>query len=252
MKVKFLILAIAAMAASSCCAQDAGDYTLRLGFNYNDRSRRDPAFSNKESVPGKFEYWLAATFSVRVQSSLLVSKSPLIGPRTSGRGDAILGATYTFVDNDDTHPLGISLDYQIKFPTAIKGLGTDQTDHQITGTLYKSFAQKRVYTEFDGGTYIAGQKGRSDIVTPQFSLIQIIGLGRMPAKGKFYKWKLLNETDYSPPATGSPTSVVATNQLIRTFSPTWSLRFGPNFAITPYDSRFGFALAIQYKGHFGK
>jgi len=233
-------------------AQDAGDYTVNLGMNFSDQARKQPTFLNKETVPSKVEYWLRSDLSLRVQSTLLISRESLPKMRNTGRGDAILGATYTLFDYDNDHPFGFSLDYQIKFPTAIKGLGSDQTDHQVTGTLYRTFSKGRLYTEFDGGAYIAGQQGRSDISTAQFSLVEIVGLGKAPAKGKAYKWKLLNETDYSPAAAGSPTSIVQINQIIRVFSPVWSIRFGPNYAITPYDSRFGFAAGIQYKGHFGK
>jgi len=252
MRRAFLFLCILSSFAACAYGQQKNDYTLNLGFNYGDRARKQPTFSDKETVPGKFEYWVFDNLSVRVQSSLLVSKNSVAKVRSSGRGDAFLGANFTLVDFDPTHPLGISFDYQVKIPTAIKGLGTDKVDHQITATLYRNFAQNRVYAEFDGGTYIAGQQGRTDIAAPQFSIIETVGLGKLPAEGTSYKWKLLNETDYSPAATGSPSSIVETVLIINTISPRWNFKFGPNFAITPYDSRFGFSAGIQFKGHFGK
>jgi|SRR5882724_3785014 len=225
---------------TSCFCQDQGTYRLTLGLNYNDQARKQPSFRDKESVPSKLEYWLFTSLSVRVQSALLVSKNQISpGQRATGRGDAVAGGTYTLFDYDKTHPIGFQFDYQVKFPSAVKGLGNDQFEHQVLGIIYRNFLDDRLYGEFDAGALISGRQGKSDTSTPLFSLIETYGLIAKVGDPKSFKWTLFNETDYSPAAAGSATSITGIDQLVYVFSDKWTFRFGPNYAVTPYDSRFG-------------
>ncbi len=236
--------------AANCFGQgDPGTYKLTLGVNYSDRARKQPSFQDKEALPAELEYWFFKNFTMRLQSSLLISNNGLSpSERETGRGDAVVGGTFTFVDYDKDHPLGVQVDYQVKFPTAVKGLGTDHFDHQVLGIIYRNFLHDRLYGELDGGAQVVGQTGKSAASVLLFSLIETYGLVAKPGNPKSFRWTLYNETDYSPAAAGNPSSVTGLTQLVYVLNDKWTFKFGPNYAFTPYDSRFGFAIGVTYKG----
>jgi hypothetical protein len=236
-------------AASMCFGQAPGAYSLNLGLNFSDQARKKPTFRNKESIPSTFQFWLLKSFAMRVQTPLLLSKVRLPSDRrVSGRGDTSVGAAFTLVDIDQTHPFAIQLDYKVKLPSAIKGLGSDQTDHQALAIFNTRFLKDdKLQLEFDGGTLMIGRKGKTSASSPQFSFIETYGLVALEGTPKNFKWLFFNENDYAPAAAGNPSSFIAIHQLVYVHKDV-TFRFGPNYALTPYDSRFGFAVGVKYRG----
>jgi hypothetical protein len=235
----------------SCLAQSQqNDYTLSLGFNYKDQARKKPTFNDKETSPASFTYQPLDVLSITVASSLLVSKNSLNDNRQSGRGDTTLGGSFKVFDRA-VYPAGLTLAYTVKFPTAVKGLGTDQYDHEIKALVGRKFSQTRLtLLELDGGVLITGRQAKSSLTTPQFSLIESIGLGTKQSQK--YKWNWLHKTDFAAAAGGNAASVTDTNQFIYQATKSISVLLGPTYAFTPYDSRFGFAGGIKFNGHIGK
>jgi hypothetical protein len=244
----FLLLLV--ILAANCVAQDRNDYQLSLGLNYSDRARKNSNFRNKETTPTSFQWQATADLSLTVSASLLTSNYPIPGSRATGRGDTTVGASYRFL-NAQVYPFGLTFGYTYKIPTAIKGLGTDQGDHQFTAIVNRKFLKDRVAGEFHAGALISGLQGGKTFSTPQFAFVETTGLGKLRDPKDTYVWSWLHETDLAPAAGGSPASVTESN-LVQWSPSAFTFAFGPNYAFTPYDSRVGFSVGVFYNGHFGK
>jgi hypothetical protein len=251
MKLPFFFMLLITTLASTCLAQDRNDYQLSLGLNYSDRARKNSNFRNKETTPASFQWQATQDLSLTISASLLTSNFPIPGSRATGRGDTTVGASYRLL-NAEVYPFGFTFAYTYKIPTAIKGLGTDQGDHQLTGIVNRKFFKYRVAGEFHAGDLISGLPAGKPSSTPQFAFVETTGLGRLRDPKDSYVWSWLHETDLSPAAGGSPASVTESNLVEWSPSAAFAFAFGPNYAFTPYDSRLGFSVGVFYNGHFGK
>ncbi len=251
MKVLAFLLLLLAPAAE-CCAQDRNDYQLTFGLNYSDRARKNSSFRNKESIPASFQWQATQNIALTISASLLTSNYPLPGSRATGRGDATAGASYRLLNaQEPLYPFGLTFAYTYKIPTAVKGLGTDQGDHQFTAIADRKFFDYRVAGEFHAGALISGLPGGKTSSTPQFAFVETTGLGKLHGPKDSYLWSWLHETDFSPTVASNPASVTESN-LIQWSPSAFTFVFGPNYAFTPYDSRVGFSVGVYYNGHFGK
>lgn len=251
MKSLFIFLLLLGFALT-CAAQDRNDYQLSFGLNYSDRARKNPTFENKQTTPASFQWQATQDLSLTVSAALLVSTVPIPGTRATGRGDTTLGASYRLLNAQAGYPFSLTFAYTYKVPTAIKGLGTDQGDHQVTAILNRKFFQSRVTGEFHGGALIAGLSGGKTSTTPQFAVVETIGLGKLRDPNTPYIWSWAHETDLSPAAGGNPASATETNLVQWAPTEAFTFAIGPNYAFTPYDSRVGFSVGVYYSGHFGK
>jgi hypothetical protein len=251
MKLPIVFLLLLLSFTPHCAAQDRNDYQLSFGLNYSDRARKNSNFKNKETTPASFQWQATQDLSLTVASALLTSNFPIPGTRATGRGDTTVGASYRLL-NAQVYPFGLTFAYTYKIPTAIKGLGTDEGDHQITVIVNRKFLDSRVAGEFHAGALVAGLTGGKTSTTPQFAVVETIGLGKLRKPNDPYVWSWAHETDLSPAAGGNPASATETNLVQWSPSPLFTFAFGPNYAFTPYDSRVGFSVGVYYNGHFGK
>jgi hypothetical protein len=235
-------------ASPSMSAQTLGDFQLSYGYNFGLGARKDALSSSKQSAPGKFTIFLSSRLSLRVESSSIKSLKTEGEPRNTGIGDTSFAANFQLLSEDPEKKWpGLALDYSAKIPTASKGLGSGEVDHQILGILSRTFT-KRLYGEIDGGVYVSGVAQGTNTKSGLISVIGSSGLG--PARGGDFKWSLLEEIDYATAVTGTPTSLTSTLLLSRTLSPKWTLVGGVNAGITPYDPKFGFTFGVKYSGSF--
>jgi hypothetical protein len=232
----------------SAFAQSLGDFQLSYGYNYGLGARKDALSSDKQSAPGKFTVFLSSKLSLRVETSSVKSSKTEGRPRNTGIGDTSFGANFQLLTEDPEKKWpGFAVDYSAKIPTASKGLGSGEVDHQILGILSRTFT-KRLYGEIDGGVYISGVAQGASTKSGLISIIGSIGLG--PARRGDFKWSLLEEIDLATAVTGTPTSLTSTLLLSRTLSPKWTLVAGSNAGITPYDPKVGFTFGVKYSGSF--
>ncbi len=183
-------------------------------------------------------------------SSALVSRFVWKQARNTGAGDTTFGTNFVLVteDPEQKHP-AFAVDYSAKVPTASKGLGSGDVDHQLLGILSRGFT-KRLYGEIDGGVYIAGVARGASTKSGLVSLVGSSGLGH--DSGGDFRWTVLEEVDLGTAVQGSPTSLTSTTLLSRNLSSKWTLVGGINVGVTPYDPKFGITFGIKYSGSFRK
>jgi hypothetical protein len=230
--------------------QSFGDFQLSYGYNYGLGARKDILSSNKESAPAKFAFFFSPRFSVRVEVSSIKSQRTEGQARNTGAGDTTFGTNFVLVTEDPQKKRpALAIDYSAKAPTACKGLGSGEVDHQLLGILSRS-CTKRLYGEIDAGAYIAGVAQGASTKSGLVSVIGTSGVGH--DNGGDFRWAVLEEVDLGTAVQGSPTSLTSTTLLSRILSSKWTLVGGINVGITPFDPKFGLTLGIKYSGSFRK
>jgi hypothetical protein len=232
--------------APEAFSQNAGDFALSYGFNYTGQARRDNVVAPKEKGPGSLKVWAHPRLFFYVQSDTFKSSKPSGSARNTGVGDTVTGLDLMLLqENSPKKTPEIDFDYSAKLPTASKGLGTGQVDHQLYLAVVKSF--NRFSFELDGGDYIAGLQKGGSVHSAILTVVEEAGLGH-PSKSGDYKWKWSNEIDGSGAAGGDPSEAYGLSSLSCKLSSRVSLVSGVRVGITPFTPKFGAFFAVKFKG----
>jgi hypothetical protein len=227
-------------------SQNSGDFALAYGFNYTGQARRENAVAPKEKGPGSFKFWLHPRLFLYVQSDTFKSSKLSGAMRTTGVGDTVTGLDFTLLnENSQKKTPEIDLDYSAKLPTASRGLGSGQVDHQIYAAFVRSFG--RFSLELDAGDYIAGLPQGGSAHSAILTLVEEAGLGH-PSKSGEYKWKWSNEIDGASAAGGDPSEAYDLSSLTYKLAPRVSLVSGVRVGLTPFTPKFGAYFSLKFKG----
>jgi len=244
--VVFMTYLFIFLQTSRAFSQNSGDFALSYGFNYTGQARRDNIVAPKEKGPGSLKFWVQPRIFLYVQSDTFKSSKPSGATRNTGVGDTVTGVDFTLLqENSQKRRPEIDLDYSAKLPTAGKGLGSGQVDHQIYAAFVRSFG--RFAFELDAGDYVAGLPQGGSAQSAILTLVEEAGLGH-PSKSGEFKWKWSNEIDGASAAGGDPSEAYDLSSLSYKMSPRVSVVAGLRVGITPFTPRFGAFFSLKFKG----
>lgn len=262
--LRLICLAFLLVSANvAACAQDAGDFTFKYGFDAKTRPRREDEGSPAQKLSASFKIYVSPAISFTFANDNVVWKEPSGAPRVSGFGNSRLTFDADLITEDSTGVRSrpaVSIEYNLKLPTAskTKGLGTGRADHEIVGSIAKSFGETiidagklrhRTNFEVDFGGYFAGNADRPGFTnTGELSLILTQTLDSL----KVRKYKYRGEIDMFSAAKNTPSEIYSVNQLSINLSSKAVLRLGMRNGITPNSPRFAFYTSIALDGSFSK
>ncbi len=243
----FVVLFFLLVFRPTAQAQSAGDFSVSYGYSYSGQARRPNLVASKQKGPGSLKLWLHPRVFLYVQSDTFKSSKPSSSVRNTGVGDTVTGVDFMLMQENVTkYTPEIDLDYSAKLPTASKGLGSGQVDHQLYLAILKSF--DRFSLELDAGDSISGLKHGGPVHSAIFSLVEEAGLGH-PNKSGAYKWKWSNEIDTASAAGGDPFEAYDVSSISYKLNQKVRIVSGLRIGITPFTPKFGAFVSLKFSGN---
>ena len=232
-------------------AQEPGDFSVRLGFQARDSPRDSGAGRPSQRGAQGFSVSLNKKISLGADFTSPFRKKSADGSHITSIGDLFINASGTLRDEVAGTPApAISLSYSIKIPTAQtkKFFGTGKVDHQILGTIKKSFGDgQKTSVDFSLGEYFAGK-----IDTKGFTSSLVLVLGAERKFGTANQYKFRSEFNFAGKTSTALADLYANHYLQYKVNKKISVRAGLRTGIAVNSAKVGVFGTLIYSGNLKK